>query len=281
MNRDYDGGPIDMSWNDPPWTDGGETVDGTTGEDDGTVTTENVPYTETGPLFEEEWEPTEEQVAQARRLLLNDVLSQRKMAEKIGVNHKRISDYIRGKETVDPDNPPAIVGDQSGEYQIKERGKPAVESCGEGAGLSEAEIKQARRELLEGDATQKEIADRFGVVRSVLSDHIRGKRGADPDTPPAIMWSRQEQEYKPVSEIGGETSDAEEAVESVREMFDDAEEGWKFTDKKPEDTDSATPGEVFDNKPTRTPARRSPRRVFAVGAVLGAAAHAVWRWLRR
>lgn len=42
-NRSYDGQPLDMTWNSGPWANNGETIDATTDDDTGSMTTEDWP----------------------------------------------------------------------------------------------------------------------------------------------------------------------------------------------------------------------------------------------
>jgi len=103
--RKYDGPAIDASWNDPPWAGDGETVDVIDSAGDGEVSVD----LDGEELFPEPWEPTEEQVARARWLLLNTDLTGLDIADRIDIPHYTLSKYVTGKEDVNPNSPPPIT----------------------------------------------------------------------------------------------------------------------------------------------------------------------------
>jgi len=88
--RQYDGTPIDLTWNNGPWANDGETVDATdseTGEIQTTMTAEKSSDT-----------LTSESINQTRQLALNGATT-REIARKIGKNDGTVSKMLRGADS--------------------------------------------------------------------------------------------------------------------------------------------------------------------------------------
>lgn len=74
---------------------------------------------------------------------------------------------------------------------------PSLGESGFESGLSEREVRDLRRRLLDGE-TARDLTDEFGVNRTVLADYAAGRKIVNPDYPPPLEYDKSRQEWQPV-----------------------------------------------------------------------------------
>lgn len=198
--REYNGPPLDGTGGHdgngtPPWANDGETVDATGSEDPGEMTTEDFDFDQLQLNGEEGWIPTEEQVANAREILLSGKMSGGELADVYGIPHAVLSNYIGGKNHIDPEKPPAIEGDNNGSYTIKQQDGPGetdADTDESDAHLEPEEVAKMRERAIDGE-TASEIANDYTVSSRQIQRRLTGD-GSTPSvgSPPELEYDRSE-----------------------------------------------------------------------------------------
>lgn len=189
--REYNGPPLDGTGGHdgngtPPWANDGETVDATDPEDPGEMTTEQFSLDDVR-MNGEEWKPTTEQVANARRVLLSGKMSGTELADAYGIGSTQLSRYVRGKGDVHADEPGPIEYDRGKEqYVVSDTGQQDPRD----------EVREMRQRALDGEAAT-EIAEDYDCHSRTVQRRLRGDDFADVTSPPPLEFDRGEQQYVP------------------------------------------------------------------------------------
>ena len=160
--REYNGDPLDMSWNSGPWENDGETISATTDDDTGSMTTEDWPE---GATPKEELNADEIEV-------IKTASKNRDITTLVGVTHAADIDrsdgyanYVLEKHW--PEGKQQIM--ESGSYDsTKEEPKPKSRKPIE---MAEA----FRKEALDG-SKPREIAEKFDVGTTTVKELLSGQR---------------------------------------------------------------------------------------------------------
>lgn len=225
-DRSYDGDPIDMTHTHLSEinSDGEDVEYATDAEGRGEMSTENVPMpgddpddpdgTEQGG--DDDRDITEDDVREIRQRLLDGETTQ-SVAEDYNHHQNSVWGYARGDRQIDPDNPPALRYQGSGNYgrwvTVEDNGKSGggqtqltdgkdVEipadgtepeqsdvrnSCGDAPQLNDDVVVQIRQQLLDGE-TVAGIADDYELSSKVIRNYVKGRKPVDPDEPPALVY---------------------------------------------------------------------------------------------
>ena len=190
--REYNGPPLDGTGGHdgngtPPWANNGETVDATDSEDPGEMTTEQFSLDDVRMKGDEEWIPTPEQIANARRVLLSGKMTGTELADAYGIGSTQLSRYVRGEGDVDADDPGPIEFDRGEEqYVVSESDEQDPRD----------EVREMRKRALDGEAAT-EIAEDYDCHPKTVQRRLRGDDFADVTSPPPLEFDRGEQQYVP------------------------------------------------------------------------------------
>jgi len=191
VKREYNGPPLDGTGGHdgnsaPPWANDGKTVDATSPEDTGEMSTEQFSLDDVR-MNGEEWEPTPEQVANARRVLLSGEMSGTELAEAYGIGSGDLSRYVRGEGDVHTDEPGPIEFDQTEQEYVLSNSEQQD---------PRDEVREMRERALEGEAAT-EIAEDYDCHARTVQRRLRGDDFADVTSPPHLEFDRSEQQYVP------------------------------------------------------------------------------------
>ena len=189
--REYKGDPLNMSWNSGPWASNGETIDATTEDDKGTMTTKDWPE---GATPKEQL--NEDQIAVIKTAAkYPNVNSPKQLTELSGVDRTR--SYAHG----------VIKNHWENRYWVNEEPKEALNP-----------VYEMRSMALNGKNT-KEIASEFGTYKHKVQDALNGV-GDFKDVEceiPQLTYRGSGRRGKWVIDNGNDAGNPKEDVEQVRE----------------------------------------------------------------
>ena len=189
--REYNGDPLDMSWNSGPWENDGETISATTDDDTGSMTTEDWPE---GATPKEQL--NEDQIAVIKTAAKHpNVNSPKKLTELSGVDRSRT--YAHS----------VIRNHWEKRYWVNEETKEVLNP-----------VYKMRSMALNGKNTE-EIASEFGTYKHKVQDALNGVgdfKDVECEIPQLTYWGSGGN-GKWVIDNGNDAGNPKEDVEQVRE----------------------------------------------------------------
>jgi len=174
-NRSYDGEPLDLSWNDPPWKNEGETVEASDdNREAGKMTTTDWPEAAT---------PEEELTDKQQRIIRTAAKYPHLKSPKKLFVQSNLDEYVSHGY------PSQVLSQHWREWLQQENQSPSRQR--KWAKLSREDVKEMRVKIL-NEQTSGELAEEYGVSPRAVRKAVKGETYADVENPPTVKFDQSE-----------------------------------------------------------------------------------------